>query len=105
MRIGIDYYITGHPLVAVIYRPNTYHTLTPTVQLDHFLQTFENILSELDKNKKSCCQLTDSNIDLLKYDMHSSQGHQKGGVGVRGCQGVTPPFFELQTPDIAWKFV
>ena len=24
---------------------------------------------------------------------------------VQGRQGVTPPFFELHTPDFAWKFI
>jgi len=33
----------------------------------------------------------------------NSQGRQKGG-DVQGHQGVNPPFFELQTPDFAWKF-
>ena len=31
------------------------------------------------------------------------QGHQKGGS--QGRQGVTQLFFELQSPDFAWKFV
>ena len=31
------------------------------------------------------------------------QGRQKGGS--QGRQGVTQPFFELHTPDFAWKFV
>ena len=25
--------------------------------------------------------------------------------GIRGRQGATPSFFELQTPDFAWKFI
>ena len=31
------------------------------------------------------------------------QGRQKGRS--QGRQGVTQPYFELQTPDFAWKFV
>ena len=31
-----------------------------------------------------------------------SQVYQKGGLGV---SGVTQPFFELKTPEFAWKFV
>ena len=31
------------------------------------------------------------------------RGVRRGGV--QGRQGVTQPFFEIQTPDFAWKFI
>ena len=32
-------------------------------------------------------------------------GASKSGGVTEGCQGVTQPFLELQTPDFAWEFV
>ena len=62
----------GHSIIiASIYRPNTHATLTDTEQLDEFLETFSNILSELNALNKTCYILTDSNIDLLKCNSHN----------------------------------
>ena len=43
----------------------------------------------------------------MEYEIFSGQGRKKGRKrgGSQGRQGVTQPFFELQTPDFAWNFV
>lgn len=67
--IEVEISIGKKILLANVYRPNTLHNnFTQTSQLDQFIELFSNLQNELDNYKYDSYILSDTNIDMLKFE-------------------------------------